>query len=124
MQLDHSTALALNRTYLALERTLMAWIRTATSMISFGFSIYKFFQYVVETEKVSFVASRIGPRKFALGMISLGIIALALATWQHRNAMKLLAKEYGTTPPSIAGKIAAIVSIGGLLVLLMVILRE
>jgi putative membrane protein len=102
----------------------MAWIRTATSMISFGFTIYKFFQYVTETGQVSVVASRIGPRRFALGMISLGIIGLALATWQHRIAMKLLAKEYGNTPPSIAGTIAAIVSVGGVLILLMVILRE
>ena len=27
----------------ALDRTLMAWVRTATSLISFGFTIYKFF---------------------------------------------------------------------------------
>lgn len=40
-----STHLALDRTWLAHERTLMAWVRTATSMISFGFAIYKFFQY-------------------------------------------------------------------------------
>ena len=35
--------LALDRTRLAYERTLMAWVRTATSLISFGFTIYKFF---------------------------------------------------------------------------------
>jgi putative membrane protein len=37
--------LAVDRTWLAHERTLMAWVRTATSMISFGFTIYKFFQF-------------------------------------------------------------------------------
>jgi putative membrane protein len=36
--------LAFERTMLAYERTLMAWIRTAISLISFGFTIYKFFQ--------------------------------------------------------------------------------
>ena len=41
---DDRTALALDRTRLAHERTLMAWARTATSLISFGFTIYKFFQ--------------------------------------------------------------------------------
>jgi uncharacterized membrane protein YidH (DUF202 family) len=40
-----STELAVERTWLAHERTLMAWVRTATFMISFGFTIYKFFQF-------------------------------------------------------------------------------
>ena len=40
-----STQMALDRTWLAHERTLMAWVRTATSMISFGFTIYKFFEF-------------------------------------------------------------------------------
>jgi putative membrane protein len=43
-----ATELAVDRTWLAYERTLMAWVRTATSMISFGFSIYKFFQFEKE----------------------------------------------------------------------------
>ena len=41
--LDTSTRLAIQRTRLASERTLMAWIRTATSLIGFGFTIFKFF---------------------------------------------------------------------------------
>ena len=40
--------LALRRTFLAHERTLMAWIRTSVSLISFGFTIYKFFQYLAQ----------------------------------------------------------------------------
>jgi uncharacterized membrane protein YidH (DUF202 family) len=36
--------LALERTRVAYDRTMMAWIRTATSLITFGFGIYKFFQ--------------------------------------------------------------------------------
>jgi uncharacterized membrane protein YidH (DUF202 family) len=43
-----ATELAVERTWLAYERTLMAWVRTATSMISVGFSIYKFFQFEKE----------------------------------------------------------------------------
>ena len=37
--------LALERTFLAHERTLMAWVRTATSLITYGFALYKFFYY-------------------------------------------------------------------------------
>jgi uncharacterized membrane protein YidH (DUF202 family) len=42
--LDTSTRLAFDRTRVAYERTMMAWIRTATSLITFGFAVYKFFQ--------------------------------------------------------------------------------
>ena len=45
---EERTNLAVHRTIIASERTLMAWIRTAISMIGFGFSIYKFFQYQAE----------------------------------------------------------------------------
>ena len=45
---EERTDLALQRSLMAGERTLMAWIRTALSMIGFGFSIYKFFQYLPE----------------------------------------------------------------------------
>jgi uncharacterized membrane protein YidH (DUF202 family) len=38
-----SDDLSIKRTRLSYDRTLMAWIRTATSLISFGFTIYKFF---------------------------------------------------------------------------------
>src|SRR4030095_4895232 len=50
MGVDSSQSLAVQRTFLAHERTLMAWVRTSASLISFGFTIYKFFAYLVETE--------------------------------------------------------------------------
>ena len=40
---ETNTILA-DRTRLAYERTMMAWVRMGTSLISFGFTIYKFFQ--------------------------------------------------------------------------------
>ena len=40
-----ATTLAFERTRIAYERTMMAWVRTATSLITFGFSVYKFFQF-------------------------------------------------------------------------------
>jgi len=42
------TYLAYERTYLAHERTLMGWVRTAISLISFGFTIAKVFEYLRE----------------------------------------------------------------------------
>jgi len=46
--LPDATKLAVDRTRLAADRTLRAWSRTATSLISFGFTIYKAFQYLRE----------------------------------------------------------------------------
>jgi inner membrane protein YidH len=45
-----TTDLAIVGTQLAHERTLIAWIRTAFSMISFGFTIFKAFQYLAESK--------------------------------------------------------------------------
>ena len=38
------TTMAFDRTVMALERTLMGWIRTSLSLISFGFTIFKFLE--------------------------------------------------------------------------------
>ena len=51
-KLDFAGELALKRTLLAHQRTLMAWIRTSASMISFGFTIYKFFEYLTTAELI------------------------------------------------------------------------
>ncbi len=42
------TQMALQRTHLAYERTLMAWIRTSAALITAGFTLYKFFDYLIE----------------------------------------------------------------------------
>ena len=57
--------LALERTYLANERTLMAWIRTATSLITFGFTLYKFFEYLHETDPARVTRHVLGARVLA-----------------------------------------------------------
>ena len=41
---DLSTRLAFDCTRVAFERTMLSWIRTGTSLITFGFGVYKFFQ--------------------------------------------------------------------------------
>ncbi len=69
LALDTAT-LAVERTRLAHERTLMAWVRTAVSLISFGFTIYKFFQLDLEKHQLH---GLIGPRGFGLMMISIGL---------------------------------------------------
>src|SRR5678810_553807 len=100
METLNSTQLAVDRTRLAHDRTLMAWVRTATSLISFGFTIYKFFQYL--QEKGSGANERLfGPREFALVMIGIGLMALALATVQHRRDVVRMREMYPGVPYSM-----------------------
>src|SRR5258707_15313269 len=85
---EERTDLALQRTIIAAERTLMAWIRTALSMIGFGFSIYKFFQYLPEEVAAGNIQRPQAPRNLGLTLIALGTLALVTATWQHWNFLK------------------------------------
>ena len=120
---DNATMLAFERTRLAHERTLIAWLRTAISMISFGFTIYKFFQYLRQTQKVEPIGL-VGPRGFALLMISIGVVVLIVATIQHRRDMKELRKEYGHVRYSLATMLAALIGTLGVLGLLAVLFRQ
>ncbi len=87
--LDTSTKLAYDRTRLAYERTLMAWVRTGVSLISFGFTIYKFFEEFHTAQQVV-RTSLIGAREFGTIMISIGLVAVLLATFQHVRIMHRL----------------------------------
>jgi putative membrane protein len=85
--LDTSTRLAVERTRLANERTLMPWIRTSTSLIAFGFTIFKFFQYLATQEHRNTVVS---PWIVGLAMILAGRTGVALAWVQHRQQTRAL----------------------------------
>ena len=120
--IDTGTRLALDRTRLAYERTLMAWVRTATSLISFGFTIYKFFQFELKNEPQR-ADPVLGPRGFALVMITIGLVALALSTVEHRQHMKALRDEFGEVPNSTATVVATLIAGMGLVALAVVVLR-
>ena len=109
-----SNQLAVDRTRLAQERTLLAWVRTATGLITFGFSIYKFFQFQHETTGVVTHHRLIGPREFAIGAIALGLVALFLATWEHTVSTRALRAQDPRLPRSLAGLFGILISVFGL----------
>jgi putative membrane protein len=121
--LPAATKLALDRTRLAYERTLMAWVRTATSLISFGFTIYKFFQYLNEN-KPPVEDHVLGPRGFALVMIGIGLTALTFATIEHRRNMRQLRAEFGPVPRSLAAVVAGLIALLGVFGLAAVLFRR
>jgi putative membrane protein len=119
----NSNQMAMDRTRLAHERTLMAWVRTATSLISFGFTIYKFFQYLQEKSEAT--SDRIlGPREFALIMIGIGLLALLFSTVQHRRDMVTLRTQYPGVPYSLATVLAVLLSIFGIVAFVAVVFRQ
>jgi putative membrane protein len=77
---EQRTDMAVSRTRIAAGRTLMAWIRTSNSMIGFGFTIHKFFQYLPEEIAAGNIQRPYAPRNLGLTLIALGTLALAAAT--------------------------------------------
>jgi putative membrane protein len=121
-KLDVTTRLAFDRTRVAYDRTMMAWIRTATSLITFGFGIYKFFQLDVRSGVPD--ERRIGPREFSLLMVSTGLLALLLGILEHWRSMGSLRAEYPSLPRSGTGILAAFILILGFVALLAVVFRK
>jgi putative membrane protein len=118
-----ATTLAVDRTRLAYDRTLLAWVRTATSLITFGFTIYKFFEF--ESARAEPRPERlIGPRQFAFLMIAIGIVSLLLATLEHRRDLKALRAQDPGEHRTLAGIIAGLVSLLGLVALFAVVFRQ
>jgi putative membrane protein len=93
--------LAVERTVMAHERTLMAWLRTSLAMISFGFTLRHFFEYLVEKEGRR-PASLFGPSGYGMSMMLLGLLMLTMASIQHAKIMKRFARSAHHKPISLA----------------------
>jgi putative membrane protein len=103
------------------ERTLMAWIRTAISMITFGFTIYKSFQYLLDKDLAQHVH---GPRNLAVALIGIATLLLPLATiqyWTYRR--KLVTPEYRLRAWDLTLVVAILVSLLGVAAILNVLFR-
>ena len=113
--------LALERTRAAYDRTMMAWVRTATSLITFGFGVYKFFQ--LELKIAGRENQRIGVREFALLMVGAGVLSMILGSWDHWRNMQRIRKEDPSLSRSQAGVLAGLIMCIGFAALVAVIFR-
>ncbi|WP_165188430.1 YidH family protein [Caulobacter soli] len=77
------------RTVLAADRTLMAWLRTSLSMLSFGFTIYKFLETAA---KAGALARPESPQRVGLFLVAMGTAAMVLGLIDYWTTLKDLQK--------------------------------
>jgi putative membrane protein len=121
-ELKTSDILALDRTRMAAERTLMAWVRTALSMISFGFTIYKFLQVLQEQSKIPVLRPQ-APRELGLTLTGIGTFAVIIACVQHWKYITKLRPDQPYKPWDLTFTVACLIAFLGLLVFGSIILR-
>jgi putative membrane protein len=88
------TDLAIERTVMAANRTSMAWVRTGTSLISFGFTIYKVMQAAVGDTQSGLLKAA-GPRRLGLLLIALGTASIICGTIEYFKTINHLNRMSG-----------------------------
>jgi putative membrane protein len=117
--MDKTTRLAYDRTWLSYERTMQAWTRTAISLITFGFTVYKLVDVIDRNP-----ADRkllIGPHIFGFILVAIGFVALAIATVEYRQSIRVLREEYGESPRSMSVFFAGLIAVLGIFALIVMI---
>jgi inner membrane protein YidH len=84
------TGMSFQRTRMSADRTLMSVIRTSLSLLSFGFTIYQFFQ---KMEEQHLVRSSHAARQFGATLIYLGVGMVAVGIAFHIQFMLGLRRE-------------------------------
>ena len=122
-ELKMTDILALDRTRMAAERTLMAWVRTALSMISFGFTIYKFLQVLLEQSTLPVLRPQT-PRDVGLALTGTGTFAVIIACVQHWKYIKKLRPDQPYKLwRDLTFIVACLIAFLGLLIFVSIILR-
>jgi putative membrane protein len=120
-----STDMAVDRTVMAADRSLMAWVRTGLSLITFGFTIYKFLEYSREHLLASgeVPGSVSSPKVIGLFMIGVGILSLVLGTVENVTTIRGLRERHEFKHPRYALLMSAILTIFGIVLFLGILLQ-
>ena len=82
-------------------------------MIGFGFTFYKFLQYLQQEGAAPLMRLQ-GPRNLGLTLIGLGVVSLALATVHYWLFMKRVGASDGKSPVTVTLAVASVVALVGL----------
>ena len=122
--LDTATRLAIERTRVAYERTVMSSVRTASSLITFGFTIYKFFQFDMPGKEAQSTATDLlGPRELGITMIIMGLASLLFGWIEYQRDIRSLRVLYPEMPSSTSGVISAMIAMLGIVLLFVTVIR-
>ncbi|HEX4682631.1 MAG TPA: DUF202 domain-containing protein [Gemmatimonadaceae bacterium] len=91
---ERQTGLAFQRTRMSADRTLMSIIRTSLALISFGFTIYQFFNHLKESGAIA--TTRPAARNFGGALVLIGVGMLAAGIVYHLSFMRGLRQERNT----------------------------
>lgn len=106
---------AIDNLRLAYERTTLAWVRTSITLISFGFTIDKFFE---GRARRAGPGGFVSPQVIGTMMIAFGLVALALFLVELRK----FHRRHPEAPRSSAGYVAIMIAILGIAALISAIL--
>src|SRR5262245_57567583 len=87
------TGMSFQRTRMSADRTLMSVMRTSLSLITFGFTIFQFFQKLHDAQALA--GSPGAPRNFGIALVLLGIGMLVLGIVYHVQFMRGLRRARG-----------------------------
>jgi uncharacterized membrane protein YidH (DUF202 family) len=85
------TGMSFQRTRMSAERTLMSAIRTALALISFGFTIYQFFEHLQQKSVLN--GDTHAARNFGLALVYLGVAMVVVGIIYHLQFMWGLRRE-------------------------------
>lgn len=98
------------RTIMAADRTLMAWIRTSLSMLSFGFTIYKFLEGAAQQKMLPRSGT---PQDVGLFLAGVGTLSMILGVFSYWATLKDLRRteQFRLGRPTLL--ISAIMTLAG-----------
>ncbi len=103
------------RTIMAADRTLMAWVRTSLSMLSFGFTIYKFLETAARQDSLARAHS---PQYVGLFLAGVGTLSMILGVLSYWATLKDLQRTEAFRLGRPTLMISAIMTAAGILLFL------